>query len=441
MSVNLNLSLRGGTYYVTGRVQIPGQSETKRVRKSTGYGVDHRAEANVVLHRIAGEYADTIAKMKRREGAVGAVSDVTVGAPSRQSPSFEYVSDLVDEYRRTGPKVGATTQGTLKRFREAMGGERVVGLDYMRLHRWFHRLDKFGRRRKPGTVNREIADVRAVFNFCRSLDDLVPDFAWKREEVDDARTRWLTVEERDRFLGCFAEDEGRELAAFLFMSGSRIGNAIDLRWEQVVLGESAEASLVRLWSKKGKAKKLRWRSVPMAGGLYEMLKGVRDRRGHEECVGDAHVFLRPEGTPWGDAQHFRRAYWNLACAKAGIEDFVPHDARHTFCSHLVQKGVPLVVVMELVGHSNMSMVQRYAHLAPSHHQDAVQALSASSWGVGFGSGPWSHGKVSVSGKGVAHEPKGQASSHPGDDLRCLTRSHTLPTMDWGGAMNFQLSGV
>ena len=51
-----------------------------------------------------------------------------------------------------------------------------------------------------------------------------------------------------------------------------------------------------------------------------------------------------------------------------------HICRHTYCSHLVMKGVHLVAVIQLAGHSSFSVTLRYAHLAPSIHADAVAKL-------------------------------------------------------------------
>ena len=59
---------------------------------------------------------------------------------------------------------------------------------------------------------------------------------------------------------------------------------------------------------------------------------------------------------------------------AGIEDFRMHDLRHTCAAWLVTSGVPFSEVKELLGHSTVTMTERYAHLAPFKVQEAVSRL-------------------------------------------------------------------
>ena len=64
-----------------------------------------------------------------------------------------------------------------------------------------------------------------------------------------------------------------------------------------------------------------------------------------------------------------------ALVKAGIEDFRFKDLRHTFASHVLMRGGTLKDVQELLGHKNMSMTMRYAHLSQEHKNKAVNLLN------------------------------------------------------------------
>ena len=85
-----------------------------------------------------------------------------------------------------------------------------------------------------------------------------------------------------------------------------------------------------------------------------------------------YVFCNAAGEPYDEV---KRSF-NTACRKAGIRDFHFHDLRHTFASHLIMNGVDLKTVMRLLGHKDIRMTLRYAHLSGEHLQAAVGTLDS-----------------------------------------------------------------
>ena len=69
--------------------------------------------------------------------------------------------------------------------------------------------------------------------------------------------------------------------------------------------------------------------------------------------------------------------WYRVRREAGIEDVRLHDLRHTLASHAVMNGVPVPVVSRLLGHSNVRMTLRYAHLADREIEAAAERVGQS----------------------------------------------------------------
>ncbi|HJN39525.1 MAG TPA: site-specific integrase, partial [Chloroflexota bacterium] len=69
-----------------------------------------------------------------------------------------------------------------------------------------------------------------------------------------------------------------------------------------------------------------------------------------------------------------RTAWEGARDGAGLVNFHFHDLRHTFASRLVERGVPLLHVSKLLGHSTILMTQRYSHASEDALHDAVGRL-------------------------------------------------------------------
>jgi integrase len=69
-----------------------------------------------------------------------------------------------------------------------------------------------------------------------------------------------------------------------------------------------------------------------------------------------------------------RDAWDAAREATGMSHVRFHDLRHTYASWLVQAGAPMRAVQELLGHTTITMTQRYSHLSPAHLIDAVETM-------------------------------------------------------------------
>ncbi len=114
------------------------------------------------------------------------------------------------------------------------------------------------------------------------------------------------------------------------------------------------------------AKSGQTRHVELNNQAVEVLRAWRPRG----ALPTAHVFPGPDGEQLVDI----KTSWMRLLRLAKIDDFRFHDIRHTFASKLVMRGVDLNTVRELLGHTDIKMTLRYAHLAPAHRAEAVQKL-------------------------------------------------------------------
>lgn len=342
--MGLKLKVRGGIYYTSGTVTLP-TGEKVRVRQTTGIPEGQRMLAEEAQARILHEVMSGRHKKKEVRKAE------------------ETLGDAIRSFCMRADPPGETDQQIMGRLDKAMGRRLLRELTTAELHAWANRGN-----RQAGTVAREIRSVKACLAHAKGAGMPVPEIALRLPSVSDERTRWLTERERDSLITRMPRAI-KDHVTFLFFSGARISEALGLKWSEVVgVDEPVESEAfgraVWLWSKKGRNKKVKWRQVPLPAVARDVL-----RRRFRKTGGEGLVFGTSRQTKML-SDNFRRE-WRKGCEKAHIYDFTPHDCRHTYASHLVQKGVSLRAVADLLGHSSLQMVMRYSHLAPSHLEGVV----------------------------------------------------------------------
>ncbi len=84
------------------------------------------------------------------------------------------------------------------------------------------------------------------------------------------------------------------------------------------------------------------------------------------------AIIKPENL--NSIKNFNKSWW-AARREAGIKDFHFHDLRHTFCSNLIISGSDLKDAKEMIGHSDISMTDRYSHLTALHKRSRQERLA------------------------------------------------------------------
>lgn len=115
------------------------------------------------------------------------------------------------------------------------------------------------------------------------------------------------------------------------------------------------------------AKNRQSRDVPMTADVKRCLSIWVGQRPHMKP--EDPVFTR-------NGKRVRRVtkLWRNLMTRSQITNFRTHDTRHDYASRLAMADVSLQTIAALLGHEDLSMVQRYAHLSPSHLRAAVQRL-------------------------------------------------------------------
>jgi integrase len=142
-------------------------------------------------------------------------------------------------------------------------------------------------------------------------------------------------------------------------TGIRRGELFSLRWENVNFGHRI-LTVEGAYAKSGKT-----RHIPLNSEALQILK-----EWEKQSVESELVFSNNDGKPFDTL----KTAWKHLMEAAKIKKFRWHDMRHHFASKLVMAGVDLNTVRELLGHSEMTMTLRYAHLAPEHKASAVEKL-------------------------------------------------------------------
>ena len=281
--------------------------------------------------------------------------------PARCVPSLgDFVSGEWREahFERYKPSSKKSVRSLLKgRILPAFGSRPLDRIAPAQVRRWF---DTFSRT-APGNANHGLKLLRQIMNYAVACGHIESDPT--RGVKRNRRTplsRFLSREEIDRLHRVLDKQAGSgdrqqaDIIRLLLLTGCRKGEIVRLRWAEV-----QSKTLMLADSKTGP------RKVPL---------NSQARRVLEEQPRTDSPFVFPSPRDPSRPRGHDIPLWYRIRREAGIEDCRLHDLRHTHASHAVMNGVPVPVVSRLLGHTNVSMTLRYAHLGDRDIEAAAERV-------------------------------------------------------------------
>ncbi|KGJ95195.1 site-specific integrase [Colwellia psychrerythraea] len=217
---------------------------------------------------------------------------------------------------------------------------------------------------KPATTNRQINTIKGCLS--RAVEwgaiDSHDLSKVKTLTVDNSKVRYLSKDEEARLrenLQTCDTDFLEVIVILALNTGMRKGELLSLDWNHV----NFENKILTVDFQNAKSGNTR--HLPLNTQAFNTLK-----QWQQKTDGIGFVFKDKNNAQLKDFPYI----WGALLDEAQITNFRFHDLRHHFASKLVMASVDLNTVRELLGHSDLKMTLRYAHLAPEHKAAAVNLI-------------------------------------------------------------------
>ena len=226
-------------------------------------------------------------------------------------------------------------------------------------------------------INRLLARLRHVFSFAIA-EGYVTESPFKRHGVtvvkldsraETPRHRRLAPGEQDRLLQN-AGDHLRALIVAILFTGCRVGELLNLTWEQIRRDEDGKPRWLMLPATNTKTYRLR--PLPIGARLSAELD-MRQHGPDGTAFGpEAFVF----GNKVGEKINSVKKAWAGTCRRAGISGLQIRDLRREFASRLRESGASDHDVRDFLGHANITTTSRYLASTPLRLEQALEKLEA-----------------------------------------------------------------
>ena len=170
---------------------------------------------------------------------------------------------------------------------------------------------------------------------------------------EEKRDRWLNKEEMSQFwstLELYPNHPATFALKLLLLTGARKSEVLQAAWEHFDLDKG-------VWTKPSHlTKQNKKEHLPLSEQALSVLEALK------KLAKNNSSYLFPDQTGEKPIRDIK-SFWEKIIRESKLKDIRIHDLRHTHASHLVSSGLSLSIVGKLLGHTQASTTQRYAHLA------------------------------------------------------------------------------
>ena len=214
--------------------------------------------------------------------------------------------------------------------------------------------------RSTMTVNRYLEQLKTAFRIAVDNNYLLknPCQYIKKFPIKNYSVRYLKQDEEERLFKVLPEYL-KGIVIVALNTGLRKSNILELKWEQI----NFDFNFIEVLENKGNKHLL----IPLNEKLIQFFNNIPENKRK------GYIFINPDtGLPYRD---IKRA-WTSSLKAANIENFRFHDLRHTVGTRLAEQLVPVNVIKELLGHSDVHTTMRYVHSTQGAKLQALNELNS-----------------------------------------------------------------
>ncbi len=235
-------------------------------------------------------------------------------------------------------------------------GHNILEADHSEIRAWVVALVENGL--DSNSINRKIASLKSFFKFLLKREEIKKDPTWKIKALKSAKrlpqfvreNEMLAILDNIKFDNDFIGSRDKLIMEVLYGTGVRLSELLNLKCDDINLHNLT----IKVLGKRNKE-----RIIPISESLKQVISNYNIVK--PQGVDSMSYLLVSKGGKKCYAMVIYRTVKKYLTALAKVEKNSPHVLRHTFATHLLNKGADLNAVKDLLGHSSLAATQVYTH--------------------------------------------------------------------------------